>query len=155
MKQADISEFIGAQFFFESMTRKAMKEYGMTGNVESMFLALTETTADDGSKQVVGTKEMDNPFDKDGIDFLLGMVLHAAKKAAFVEGVGKRGHTMVALFERHLFKNYKGTGKDAIHTIHTFAGNSIKRVFIVEKNEMSIVNGEIANDMVFNEDCDD
>ena len=82
------------------------------------------------------------------------MILHTAKRLSFIDEVRKHGHNVVCVFERHLNKDYKNTGSDAILTIHTFGEVTISRTFVVVKNEMKLVNGEINYEMAFNEDVD-
>lgn len=149
-----MSEFVGAQFFFDNMTKRVMKEYAMTGEVDSHILVLTDGTEGDGSKKVVGT-EIINAFEKDGLEFLASMLAHAAQKMGFIKKLKELEKDIVAIYEAYLIKSKEEDGQDTLLTVHTYREVTIKRTFIATKNSMVVNGDEVNYELAFTEIDDD
>lgn len=153
-KQADMSEFIGAQFFFDSMTRRTMKEYAMSGEVDSHILILTDTKENNGAKKVVGSGIV-NAFNMDGLEFLVAMLANTTQKLEFIKNVRELQNEIIAIYEAYLIKSNGERMHDALLTIQTYKGITVKRTFVAMKNNMSLEENGVNYEMEFTEIDDD
>jgi hypothetical protein len=151
-KPAEMSEFMGVQFFFEQMTRKSMEEYGSTRSMDSRFIILGDKEGEDGEKKIANCK-IDNFFEQEGIHFMVGMLASGLEKAELAQKFKEESdNEIIAVFERHLVKR---DGKDTILTIHNYRGVQIKRVFVAEEQEVNVdADGDIHFNLTFSEVVD-
>lgn len=124
-----LDNFMQAQFFFENMTRNAMKEYKIAGGCKSVIIALTDKRKSNGERMVV-KHDLLPAYEKEGDEFSSMNMVNNLSKLKFLLEIKSKDLNIFAMYEQHLVK--RPDKRDMILVIFSYIGATIKRTFDAE-----------------------